>query len=104
MGWEARPGGRYYYRSVRVGGRVVKRYFGNGEVARQAERLDAEARRRGLAEAGAIRAEEDRLGPADAAMAALDRACRLMTGATLLASGFHQHCRSWRRNALQGRG
>ena len=97
MGWEARPGGDYYYRSIRVDGRVVKTYFGRGEVARQAERLDDEAREQKLAEAAAIRSEQDRLGPAEQAMAALDLACRRLIEASLLSSGFYRHRRSWRR-------
>ena len=33
MAWERRGNKRYYYRSVRVGGKVKKTYFGNGPLA-----------------------------------------------------------------------
>lgn len=43
MGWEVRRGKRYYYRSRRENGRVVKEYFGCGPEAEEAARQDAEA-------------------------------------------------------------
>ena len=104
MGWESRPGGSYFYKSSRIGGKFVKTYFGRGEVALQAERLDNEVRREKQAEATALRVELDRLGPAEQAMVDMDLACRRMIGATLLSSGYYQHCRSWRkRHAIQRR-
>ena len=98
MGWEVRQGGTYYYRNERIGGRVIKTCLGNGEVARQAERLDDDDRKAKLAEVAAIQAERDRVKGVEECMAGLDLACRRMMEATLLSSGFHQHCRSWRRN------
>jgi hypothetical protein len=44
MGWESRPGGRYYYRNERQGDCVVKKYYGRGYVGALAAHLDAEAR------------------------------------------------------------
>jgi hypothetical protein len=38
MGWDR---GRYYTRSRKVNGRVVREYLGTGEAAKQAARLDA---------------------------------------------------------------
>ena len=40
MAWEQRGGRRYYYRSVRMNGRVRKVYFGNGPLARKAAQED----------------------------------------------------------------
>jgi hypothetical protein len=105
MGWEVRHGRRYYYKNERTGGRVVKQYYGKDEIARLAEGIDADARRKKQAEAAAISAERDKLAPVEEGMVQLDRACRLMIEAVLLSDGFHRHCRTWRRTgALQGRG
>ena len=106
MAWESRASGKYYYRSIRTfDGRVVKSYFGNGLAAGMAAELDAEARARRRAEADAVAAERARLAPPDAAMAALDAACRLTMEATLVAAGFHRFNYAWRRRraVLHGR-
>ena len=44
MAWERRKPGRYFYRSRRVGGRVVKDYFGQGAIGQMAADLAEEAR------------------------------------------------------------
>ena len=41
MAWEIRTGRRVYYRSRRVGRRVVRDYFGGGPEAHLAAGLDA---------------------------------------------------------------
>jgi hypothetical protein len=97
MAWEIRSRGSYYYRSVKIGGHVVKQYFGRGAIGTVAESYDAKARQRRDAERDALRDEQDRLEPADRAMTALDAACRQVLEATLLAAGFHQNRRSWRK-------
>jgi hypothetical protein len=98
MAWERRPGGLYYYRSVRRDGRVRKVYFGRGEAAALAARLDAEARRRRADEAAAVASERDRLRPLDEAAAAVQAACALMTEAVLVAEGFRRVDYRWRRH------
>ncbi len=47
MGWETRNGKQYYYRKVRVGGRVRSVYCGTGERARLAA-MEDERRRAGV--------------------------------------------------------
>lgn len=107
MGWEPRNGGVYFYRAARRDGRVVRTYLGNGAAAALAAEIDAEAKARRRAEAEALAAERARLAPADGVMAALDRACRLVLEAALLADGYRRRNYSrWRRRRVRqaGRG
>src|SRR5262245_14327978 len=98
MSWQARGQQRYYYRSVRLNGRVRCRYFGRGSAAEfvavedQLHRLERqEARERRQAALARQRAVD----------ADLNRLCEmtsLLARAALLAAGYHQHARgAWRR-------
>ena len=88
MAWERRGDGRsYFYRARRVGGRVVRDYFGYGPVGQFAADLIAEARDRRAALTQARKAELARLDDLDEAADRLDRACELMFEATLMAGG-----------------
>ena len=98
MAWESRNDrGRYYTRSRRVDGRVVREYVGKGRAGEIAAGLDAEARALRAAEAEALREYRRRLEPLDRLTAELAAACELLTGATLVAAGFHRHGGEWRR-------
>ena len=101
MSWQKRGQQRYYYRSLRVGGRVRCRYFGRGAAAEfvavedQLHRLEVlEARERRRAALARQRAVD----------AALDRLCEmtsLLAQAVLLAAGYHQHARGvWRKRRV----
>jgi hypothetical protein len=102
MGWEQRGGRSYYYRSRRVGGRVVKDYVGTGLAAEQAAFGDAD-RRRERAEARAaeqrrLGAEQARSAPAEALLAELDAALDAATAAAFYAAGYRRHDRgAWRK-------
>jgi hypothetical protein len=97
MVWSKRPGGVYYYRSARVGGRPVKTYFGRGTAAELAASLDAEDRRKRQQQKDTLESEKARLRPMDEAMEALDAACNLAVEAELTAAGFHrQNYSAWR--------
>jgi hypothetical protein len=99
MSWETRNGrGRYYTRSFRRDGRVIRQYVGSGpEAEREAEadrqkRLEREtalaARRRKEAEAKALAKR----------VSELSGRIRLLAHATLVASGYRQHHGGeWRR-------
>jgi hypothetical protein len=95
MGWEK---GRYYTRSKKVNGRVVREYLGAGRVAALAARLDAQEREEKemkRAELKALRAELDAL---DAPLNELHRQTELLTRVALILAGFHQHHRGeWRK-------
>lgn len=99
MGWERRQrgGGRYYYRSVRRGGRPIKLYLGTGRAARMEAWLVAEAQRRRRAEREARQAEQARSAPADGALEDLAAWVRLLMSASLLSLGYHLHRGQWRR-------
>ncbi len=97
MGWESRGNGRYYYRKVRYGDRVVSEYVGTGEPAEKALELAQEAR----AQAKRSRQDDQRTiqqaDEADAELATLtDRLSRQIVEA-LERAGFHRHNGQWRR-------
>ena len=97
MGWETRGNGRYYYRKVRRGGRVVSEYIGAGPFVEALARLDqlgrdsAELERAVWSET--VQAERRNA----AALAEVDRMVQGMTAAVLIAAGCHTHRRQWRR-------
>ena len=97
MGWEPRPGGVYYYRSKRVGGRPVREYIGTGLVAELAALLDAQEREEREAAAAAWQAERERLEALDAPVAELCAATDALATAVLLLAGCYQHKRELRR-------
>ena len=95
MGWDK---GRYYTRSRKVNGRVVREYVGAGRVAELAAEIDAVERERRRLEAFALRQEKDELAALDAELAAVAEAADLLARAALLAAGYHQHKRGeWRK-------
>jgi hypothetical protein len=95
MGWDK---GRYYTRSKKVNGRVVREYCGVGEVAELAAQMDARNRADREAEREARRAQRDELDALDAGVNELDELADLLARAALLAAGYRQHKRGeWRR-------
>ena len=98
MAWESRGGWRYYTRSRRVDGKVVREYVGGGAEGAEAAAADVQRRAQRKAQAQALRAEA--LQHAEA-VAPLDDLCRLtdlLMEATLLSLNYHQHARgAWRR-------
>lgn len=93
MAWEERVGGWYYYRKHRVGRRIVSEYVGAGFLADVA-----------AAETETARQEREAWAAQCAAEAALDRqigalwhSAGLVTHGHLLAAGYWQHKRQWRK-------
>jgi hypothetical protein len=99
VGWETRRGKhRYYTRSIRVGGRVVREYVGTGPAAEAAAAHDARRRADGLARRARQRAAEARYRAAIAPLVALCRLTDRLLAAALADRGFHRHDRGvWRR-------
>ncbi len=98
MGWEK---GRYYTRSKKVNGRVVREYVGFGRVAELAAELDAIKRQQRQAERDALLAKRAELDALDAPLDELNDLADLLARAALLAAGFHQHRRSeWRKRRV----
>ena len=98
MGWESRPnGGRYYTRSRREGGRVVREYVGSGRKGELAAAADAARRAEREAERAAIRAAREQAEAIDAALANLHRTVDLLTRGALLAARFERYKRQWRK-------
>ena len=100
MGWESRGScrGRYYTRSKRANGRVVREYVGTGPVAELAAAADALRRADRRAAMEARRAEQASWRAALAPLMELSRVADLMARAALLAAGYHRHSRSsWRK-------
>lgn len=95
MSWDR---GRYYTRSKKVNGRVVREYIGSGEVAELAAQIDAINRDKRETERAARRAEKAALESLDAPLKVLNDLADLLARASLLAAGYQQHKRGeWRK-------
>jgi len=99
MAWEDRESKfRYFYRSVRRDGHVVKQYFGRDFGGELAAQFDAEKRELKQVEAAALKAERARLESLDRPLKELERATHLMLMEALWASGYHRKNYSrWRK-------
>jgi hypothetical protein len=100
MAWEAVNGRRYYYRTLRVGGRPRRVYVGAaGSPAAELAAAADDLRRLGREVATRERrAERERLRDTEAPLLALCELTDVLTRAALLAAGYHRHDRGeWRR-------
>ena len=97
MAWETRGHrGRYYTRSRREGGTVIREYVGGGAKGELAAREDAARRAARAAQRAAIEAERERVRAIDAALMDLHRTVDQLTRGALMAAGFERHKRQWR--------
>jgi hypothetical protein len=91
VAWERRGDGVYYYKTERQGGRVRKRYIGNGELAHIIAHAD-QTRRRVWAERKAKeRAELDEARSLASAGGKLYEAVEVLAVAEVVAAGYHRH-------------
>lgn len=96
MGWD--KGGRYYSRSRRENGRVVREYVGSGTIGELASGWDAIERDKRATERGVARAEREELDALDASLVDLNELADLLARAALAAAGYRQHNRgNWRK-------
>lgn len=95
MGWDKQ---RYYTRSRKVNGRVIREYIGTGRVAELIAEGDALQRLQREEERQALQAESDEHAELDAPLNELNELAELLTCAALLAAGYRQHKRGdWRK-------
>jgi hypothetical protein len=102
MGWDFHRGGRKYYtRSRRVQGRVVRQYLGRGEVGELAAAADACRRAQSRRQAEEQRVARARWQAADQLLRELVGGVALLVRAALLVAGYRQHARGeWRRRRM----
>jgi hypothetical protein len=94
MGWH----GPYYYRSRRIGGRVVREYIGTGNVAGLVAQLDEIEREKKRCQAEDLKIQRDRARALEEPFERIDEVAELLGRAALAAAGYHQHKRGeWRR-------
>ena len=87
----------FYYRSERAGQRVCRTYLGRGHAAEVVSQLDAAKRQEREAERAARLAEQAEMESFDDLLDELDDRADRLAHAALLAAGFHQHKRQWRK-------
>ena len=98
MSWETRErGGRYYTRSRREGGRIVREYIGRGEVAELMAELDQLDRERRESERMEQQIARSKAEASEAPIKALHDDVELLARGALLAAGYHRHHGEWRR-------
>ena len=106
MAWETRNGkGRYYTRSRKEGGRVVRVYIGMGREAEAVAEADQRRREQLTQERLAHAQAAARFNAADDALNAFCASTDAQLQAALIEAGYHQHKRGeWRRRRGNGTG
>ncbi|MEX1027963.1 MAG: hypothetical protein WD049_08160 [Candidatus Paceibacterota bacterium] len=99
MGWE--KDGRYYTRSRKVNGRVVREYIGGGEVGALVAQMDAIERERREFERECWRLEKEEMEAFDASVGKVCQMADIIAKAAMVAAGFHRHRGEWRRRRAQ---
>ena len=99
MSWECRNGaGRYYTRSRRVGGRIVREYLGKGIYAERAHQLDLAERQERQETRSQSRARLQSERVVEAEIKDYYAAVEAVLRNSLVRAGFHQHARGpWRK-------
>ena len=98
MGWER---GRYYTRSRKVDGRVIREYVGGGAAGALAAHQDAVKRERREQERERWRSEKEEIEAFDDAIDEVCQEVDLIARAAIIAAGYHHHRGEWRRRRVQ---
>jgi hypothetical protein len=98
MGWEK---GRYYTRSRKVNGRVVREYIGGGELGSLVAQMDEIERERRNLERERWRLEKEEMEAFDDSVAKVCQMADVIAKAAMAAAGFHCHRGEWRRRRVQ---
>lgn len=100
MSWETRANGkRYYTRSHRVDGRIIREYVGGGQIGELAARFDEIDRESRMQKADMIRESLRQAEQMDAELAKFEEFADNISRGLLLVAGYHQHNRSeWRKS------
>jgi hypothetical protein len=94
MAWQSRPAGKFYYRSIRVNGKVRSVYVGTGA---EAEAAFAEVERRRVERCTQQR-HRDHLQTRTTTPEQINFSGSLLADASFLIAGYWQHAHgAWRR-------
>ena len=93
----AQEKGRYYTRSRKVNGKVIREYVGCGKVGELAAQQDAEGRERRERERKAWSVEREQIEAFDETIAMVCQMADLTARAAMVAAGFHRRRGEWRR-------
>lgn len=97
MAWEQRRAQSYYYAKRREGGRVVSVYYGSGELAQAVAEITAAQRRSAMLTRTAEQERRTRDDRGRQIVRDVAGELRTVLAAVLVANGYHQHKRQWRR-------
>src|SRR5262245_17440539 len=98
MSWDKKRGhGPYFYRAVRLDGKVRKLYVGRGEEAERQARQVEQRQQQLLAQREARQQELARIAAAEDRLRDLLALTDVLVRGVFLAAGFHQHKSQWRR-------
>ena len=101
MAWEVRRGRKYYYRSRRVNGRVVKEYAGTGPAAEEAARLDAEKAAEKERQRKSLRETIESMEEMDRILAPLHELVDVVVHFAMTDAGYHKCRGEWRKKRVK---
>ena len=102
MGWENRErGSRYYTRSRKVDGRVVREYVGGGFIGELAARFDEAEREKRKIKAAMVRLESERVEALVDPVVDLCEVAEILCRAALVDGGYRRYQGKWRRKREQ---